>query len=297
MNYFELHVGDYEAATAHLSMLEDAVYGRMIRLYYRTEKPLPVDVKKIARLVRAVSKPERDAVESVLADFFELRDDGWHQDRCDKEIARYVDGEPEREVKKANEANRLAKHRVERAGLFKQLTDAGQHAPWNIGIAELRALVKQLGKEPATPPETLQPPLPATATATPATATQTPLPRHQTPEEEAHASSAGASPTPVALVGMALKRGGIDPLSINTSDPRLIALVEQGATPEEFAGLAAEAVAKGIGKPFAWVLAVLPQRRAEASSIALQPRQNRQEAIEQRNRAVAEEWLAQQGNP
>ena len=36
MNYFELHVGDYDAATAHLSMLEDAAYGRMLRVYYRT---------------------------------------------------------------------------------------------------------------------------------------------------------------------------------------------------------------------------------------------------------------------
>jgi len=160
-------------------MLEDAAYCRMLRIYYRTERPLPTDMKQVHRLVRAQSKPERDAVEQVLADFFELRDDGWHQSRCDAEIDRFQAGEPEREVKRANEDNRLKRHRDERAALFKALTDAGQHAPWNVGMAELRTLVKALQ---LAPPDTAVTPLPATAPATPATATQTPDTKHQTPD-------------------------------------------------------------------------------------------------------------------
>ncbi|MCL5460193.1 YdaU family protein, partial [Loigolactobacillus coryniformis] len=81
----------------------DAAYSRMLRIYYRTEKPLPADVKQVCRLVRAASKPERDAVQQVLQDFFTLTDDGWHQARTDSEIAQYQAGEPEREAKKANE--------------------------------------------------------------------------------------------------------------------------------------------------------------------------------------------------
>lgn len=181
MNFFDMHVGDYEAATAHLTVLEDGIYWRMLRIYYRTEKPLPADLKQLCRLVRAQSKPERDAVEQILAEFFELLDDGWHQSRCDAEIARYAAGEPEREVKKANEDNRVRRHRLERAALFKALTDAGQHAPWNIGMTELRALVKAL--QPVQP-ATQTVPLPVTAPATPATATQYPLPSTQYPEEE-----------------------------------------------------------------------------------------------------------------
>lgn len=171
MNYFELHLGDYEAATAHLSVLEDGIYGRLLRLYYRTEKPIPADLKQASRLVRATSKPERDAVQQVLSDFFELREDGYHQQRCDEEIERYQAGEPERAAKKINEESRLKRHRDERGRLFRILNEAGQHAPWNTPMAELRDLANRVS-----------PPLHETAPATPATATQTPITRHQTPE-------------------------------------------------------------------------------------------------------------------
>lgn len=178
MNYFEHHIGDYAEATAHLTFVEDAAYSRMIRKYYATEKPLPADVKAVQRLVGARTKEEREAVATVLEEFFILADDGWHNARCDAEIARFRDGEPEREAKKANEDNRLKRHREERARLFKVLTDNGLHAPWNIAMAELRAMVKAL---PDTGVDTPVPPLPATAPATPATATQTPDTNTHTP--------------------------------------------------------------------------------------------------------------------
>lgn len=86
MNYFKHHIGDYDAHTAHLTWLEDMAYTRLMRLYYRTEKPVPSDIQKACRLVRAVSKQERDAVALVLDEFFILEDDGWHNKRCDEEI-------------------------------------------------------------------------------------------------------------------------------------------------------------------------------------------------------------------
>lgn len=179
MNYYEHHIGDYAQATAHLSFVEDAAYSRLIRKYYAEEKPLPADMKAVQRLVGARTREEKSAVETILHEFFILEADGWHNSRCDNEIASYIAGEPEREVKKANETNRLKRHREERAELFKRITDAGQHAPWNIGINELREMVKRLDDNaPATP----APPLPETAPATPATATQSPVPNHQTPD-------------------------------------------------------------------------------------------------------------------
>jgi uncharacterized protein YdaU (DUF1376 family) len=208
LNYFELHVGDYDAATAHLSMLEDAAYGRMMRIYYRTEKPLPADLKQVCRLVRAQTRPERDAVQAVLDEFFELQDDGWHQARCDQELQAYRDREPEREAKKANEETRLRRHRDERAALFRALTDAGHHAPWNIKIEALRERVEalQAGRQPkpatapATAPETPVPPLPATAPATPATATHGNVPppptSHLPDTRDSHLVSVAAKPRP-----------------------------------------------------------------------------------------------------
>jgi uncharacterized protein YdaU (DUF1376 family) len=175
MNYYEHHIGDYAEATLHLTFVEDAAYSRCIRKYYSTEKPLPADLKQVQRLVGARTREEKSAVASVLEEFFILVSDGWHNKRCDSDLAKFLDGEPEREVKKANEDNRMKRHRAERAALFQRLVLAGQHAPWNIGMTELRELVSRI-------PETVLSPLHATAPATPATATQTPDTRHQTPD-------------------------------------------------------------------------------------------------------------------
>lgn len=218
MNYFELHVGDYDAATAHLTMLEDAAYGRMLRIYYRTEKPLPADVKQVCRLVRAQSKPERDAVQAVLSEFFVLADNGWHQARADEELARFRDAEPERELRKANEETRLKRHREERAGLFKLLNENGQHAPWNTKIEELRRLAEPFKAPSATGAETAAPPLPATAPATPATATHgnvPPLPttHYPVPRDKGKNTPAVAAEAPLAppLKAKDLQSEGIDP--------------------------------------------------------------------------------------
>lgn len=86
MNYYRHHIGDFDADTAHLSWMEDAAYRRLICLYYRREQPIPADIAQACRLVRAVSKPEREAVETVLREFFTLTDDGWRNKRCEEEI-------------------------------------------------------------------------------------------------------------------------------------------------------------------------------------------------------------------
>jgi uncharacterized protein YdaU (DUF1376 family) len=91
MNYYEHHIGDYAEATAHLTFIEDATYSRLIRKYYATEKPMPGDIKLVQRLINARSKEEKNAVVSVLNEFFTLTDDGWRQERCDHEIARFKD--------------------------------------------------------------------------------------------------------------------------------------------------------------------------------------------------------------
>jgi uncharacterized protein YdaU (DUF1376 family) len=89
LNYYEHHIGDYDSATAHLSIVEDGVYRRLICICYRTEQPLNPDVKQVYRLVRAASKQERDAVDQILSEFFRLEQDGWHNARCDGDIDRF----------------------------------------------------------------------------------------------------------------------------------------------------------------------------------------------------------------
>lgn len=68
-------------------------------------------------------------------------------------------------------------------------------------------------------------------------------------------------------VGAALKSAGLDPLSFNLDDPRVAALIAAGATPEHWQGLAGEALKTGKTHPWAWVLAVLPDRLSAGKAI------------------------------
>mgnify|MGYP001810167592 CR=1 FL=1 len=106
MNYFELHLGDWAKGVAHLSLVEEAVYIRLLRRYYADEKPLPADLASCQRLAGARSPEEREAVEIVLREFFALGDDGHRNKRADEEIEKDREGEPDREAKKAHERER-----------------------------------------------------------------------------------------------------------------------------------------------------------------------------------------------
>lgn len=91
LNYYEHHIGDYAQATLHLSFIEDAAFVRMLRKYYADEKPLPADIAAVQRVLGARTQEEREAVETVLREFFVLEADGWHNKRCDEEIAKFRD--------------------------------------------------------------------------------------------------------------------------------------------------------------------------------------------------------------
>jgi uncharacterized protein YdaU (DUF1376 family) len=89
MNYYSHHIGDYLTDTAHLSILEDGSYRRLLDRYYATEQPLSCDEQILFRLLRARSEDEKEAVRVVLAEFFVLTDAGWSHKRCDAEIKKW----------------------------------------------------------------------------------------------------------------------------------------------------------------------------------------------------------------
>ncbi|MFN7882974.1 MAG: YdaU family protein, partial [bacterium] len=89
MNYYEHHLGDWAAATGHLTWDEDMAYTRLLRAYYHHEKAI-ADGQQY-RLAKASTPGQRRAVDQVLSEFFELRDGQYHQKRADAEIARYQD--------------------------------------------------------------------------------------------------------------------------------------------------------------------------------------------------------------
>jgi uncharacterized protein YdaU (DUF1376 family) len=85
--YFCFFPSDYIAATVHLGWYEDLAYRRLLDRYYLNRAPIPNDRALIMRLVRASEPEQQAAVDVVLAEFFELKADGWHQKKADQELA------------------------------------------------------------------------------------------------------------------------------------------------------------------------------------------------------------------
>jgi uncharacterized protein YdaU (DUF1376 family) len=69
--YFRMYPTDYEAKTAHLSMIEDGAYSRLLRLCWsQPDCSLPDDDEWIMRRMRARTDEEREAVKTVLTEYF-----------------------------------------------------------------------------------------------------------------------------------------------------------------------------------------------------------------------------------
>lgn len=163
MNYWERHIGDYARDTAHLSMLEHGAYTLLLDRYYATEKPIPAD--QVHRLTRARTREEKSAVDAVLQEFFQLEDGCWQHGRCDAVIAKYQDGEPAREGKRKNAAERQRRARERREEIFKELASHGIYPDWNATTAELKTHLERVKSQPVTQPVTRD--VTATHTQTP----------------------------------------------------------------------------------------------------------------------------------
>jgi len=147
VNYFELHIGDYDKATSHLTACEDGIYGRLMRRYYNTESPLPVELKAIQRFARARSREEKEAVETVLEEFFVLESDGWHHKRCDEEISKYQETQGDAEDRKRHETERKRRYRARRAELFEALREHGHVPPFDTAIEELELMLSRVSSQ------------------------------------------------------------------------------------------------------------------------------------------------------
>jgi uncharacterized protein YdaU (DUF1376 family) len=95
MNFYPHHIGDYKAATAHLTNEEDLAYRRLLEMYYDTEKPIPLETQWVSRRLRL----DTQVIQNVLNDFFIATEEGWRHTRCDAELAHY------RAVAEKNRAN------------------------------------------------------------------------------------------------------------------------------------------------------------------------------------------------
>lgn len=236
MNYYEHHIGDFDSATAHLSLLEDAIYRRLICLYYRSEAPIPSEIKQVCRLVRAISKQEKETVSDVLNEFFELQDDGWHNIRCDEEIARFQD--------KQAKAKRSADARWN-----KQKT----HSDGNANAYADGMRTHSEGNAPRARP-------------------QTPITNHQSVITHTDTDQTIPEATPIASACIAIRevydQHNHPPTDIAQANPTLQALIAAGATPDEFRDAAFAAMQANPRKGFGWIVARVRGQREQAAGVS-----------------------------
>lgn len=119
MFYYKHHIGDYRRDTGHLSLLEHGAYRQLLDLYYVDEKPIPNETDWVMRRLSARTQVEKDAVLSVLSDFFKQDSDGWSHKRCDFEIQTYED-----KAKKNKENGKLGGRPKKKAEINPEITQS-----------------------------------------------------------------------------------------------------------------------------------------------------------------------------
>jgi uncharacterized protein YdaU (DUF1376 family) len=125
LNYYAFHLGDYSAHTAHLDLLEDLAYRRLIDLHMLLERPLAIDVEEIARKIRM--RDHAAVVRDVLNEFFVRTDDGWTNDRCMKEIAKYQSNKDA--AKRAGQASAQRRTQAKATDVQRPFNDRSTQPP------------------------------------------------------------------------------------------------------------------------------------------------------------------------
>jgi uncharacterized protein YdaU (DUF1376 family) len=87
MHYYKFGISDWALHTSHLTLVEEAIYFRLINHYYDSEKPIPLELNPLIRRLRLDEKIE--FVQIILDEFFIKTDDGYRHKRCDEELATY----------------------------------------------------------------------------------------------------------------------------------------------------------------------------------------------------------------
>jgi len=83
-----LYTGDYLRDTRHLSPLRHGVYLLLLMYCWDTRGPLPFDEQEIAGVANCRSSDEIEALRYVLLRYFERMEDGYYNQRIQREIER-----------------------------------------------------------------------------------------------------------------------------------------------------------------------------------------------------------------
>lgn len=173
MYFYNFNIGDYRSHTAHLTPTEHYIYRSLIDWYYLNERPMPAnDIDYIARVLMLKTDDERQALQSVLSEFFKVKKlkltgdtvECYHHARIDNEIKNYHNAnggrvyDHTREVTQGNvsgnvqnvtndkkgnvltQAERTAKSKAERKKIIADLQESGADFDPNADMKTLREL-------------------------------------------------------------------------------------------------------------------------------------------------------------
>ena len=233
-------------------MLEHGAYCLLLDRVYATESGIPAD--QAHRLARAKSKDERAAVDAVLAEFFTLDSGCWTNGRASREVA------------KARTKISASKENGKRGGRPKRTKpEPSGLSPGSENVTQQQSgtnLLQIPDTRYQTPDTRLNPPVtPPTELCHDLSGRISPHPGDLVPTE-----ANGQSPTAAGALCRKLRQAGI--ADVNPGHPRLLALLEAGATDAEFIGFAPAALK--AGQSFAYLLgAVEGERRRAAEGASL----------------------------
>jgi len=87
MHYYQFNIKDYSFATIRMTLMEDLAFRRMLDLFYESEKPLPFELKRIAKLIGM--NDHQEEIRDVLNEFWNETELGWVNDRANEEVLKY----------------------------------------------------------------------------------------------------------------------------------------------------------------------------------------------------------------
>ncbi len=245
--WMPLLIDKYLGDTTDLTTEQHGAYMLLLMAMWKKDGTLPNDDQRLASITRLPASRWR-ASKGVLMEFFQTTEDGQGitQKRLSAELLR-------------SKAATDAKAEAGAKGAAKRWQKGAPDGGGGNGTANSTAIAQPSGSQWQT----------GASIHTPS-ATQIPD-KASALSSLAGLSNGEATPTARGAVGQALKRAGVDLTRINLSDPRITSLIEQGATPDEFEGIAREAVEKGIASPVGWICTALAGRRSQAAGITLAP--------------------------
>ena len=90
MNYYQHHIGDFNNAARHLSLVERAIYRDLLDMYYDTEQAIDAsNLDRLARRLQCSNEDQVAALKYILEEFFKLEGGLYVNNRCEREIVEF----------------------------------------------------------------------------------------------------------------------------------------------------------------------------------------------------------------